>query len=64
MQATRTPAISVFADCIIPAGIRIGPVPGIFKLGKYVSDRKEVGLKKKVGTCFFLNIRYIDFQRE
>ncbi|KAG5271221.1 hypothetical protein AALO_G00177250 [Alosa alosa] len=48
MQANRTPAISVFADCTIPAGIRIGPVPGIFKLGKYVSDRKEVGLKKKI----------------
>lgn len=45
MQATRTP--SVFADCSIPAGLRIGPVPGIFKLGKYVSDRKDAGVKKR-----------------
>lgn len=49
MQATRaSTTVSVFADCSIPAGLRIGPVPGIFKLGKYVSDRKEVGPKKKV----------------
>ncbi|XP_030640954.1 PR domain zinc finger protein 13 [Chanos chanos] len=48
MQATRTPTICVFADCSIPAGLRIGPIPGIFKLGKYVSDRREVGLKKKI----------------
>ncbi|XP_052003718.1 PR domain zinc finger protein 13-like [Xyrauchen texanus] len=46
MQATRP--ISVFADCSIPVGLRIGPVPGIFKLGKNVSDRKEVGVKKKI----------------
>ncbi|KAL0984663.1 hypothetical protein UPYG_G00144880 [Umbra pygmaea] len=48
MQATRTSTLSVFADCSIPAGLRIGPVPGIFKLGKYVTDRKEVGPKKKI----------------
>ncbi|XP_020488977.1 PR domain zinc finger protein 13 [Labrus bergylta] len=49
MQPTRaSTTVSVFADCSIPAGLRIGPVPGIFKLGKYVSDRKEVGPKKKV----------------
>nr|XP_020477244.1 PR domain zinc finger protein 13 [Monopterus albus] len=49
MQATRASStVSVFADCSIPAGLRIGPVPGIFKLGKYVSDRKEVGPKKKI----------------
>nr|XP_055066434.1 PR domain zinc finger protein 13 [Misgurnus anguillicaudatus] len=48
MQATRTPTISVFAECSIPAGLRIGPVPGIFKLGKYVSDRKDAGVKKKI----------------
>ncbi|XP_035019938.2 PR domain zinc finger protein 13 [Hippoglossus stenolepis] len=49
MQATRASStVSVFADCSIPAGLRIGPVPGIFKLGKYLSDRKEVGSKKKV----------------
>ncbi|KAM6967880.1 PR domain zinc finger protein 13 [Aplochiton taeniatus] len=48
MQATRASTISVFADCSIPAGLRIGPVPGIFKLGKYLSDRKEVGPKKKI----------------
>ncbi|KAM9852375.1 PR domain zinc finger protein 13 [Aulostomus maculatus] len=49
MQATRASStVSVFADCGIPAGLRIGPVPGVFKLGKYVSDRKEVGAKKKI----------------
>ncbi|XP_026868356.2 PR domain zinc finger protein 13 [Electrophorus electricus] len=48
MQATRTPSIGVFADCSIPAGLRMGPVPGVFKLGKYVSDRKEVGVRKKI----------------
>ncbi|XP_063054365.1 PR domain zinc finger protein 13 [Engraulis encrasicolus] len=48
MQATRTPTLCVVADCTIPAGLRIGPVPGIFKLGKYVSDRKEVGHKRKI----------------
>ncbi|XP_076838041.1 PR domain zinc finger protein 13 [Brachyhypopomus gauderio] len=48
MQATRTQTISVFADCSIPAGLRMGPVPGGFKLGKYVSDRKEVGVRKKI----------------
>ncbi len=55
MQATRTPTISVFSDCSIPAGLRIGPVPGIFKLGKYVSDRKELGVKKKVSSIYFLD---------
>ncbi|XP_058503990.1 PR domain zinc finger protein 13 [Solea solea] len=49
MQATRaSTTVSVFADCSIPAGLRIGPVPGVFKLGKYVTDRKEVGPKKKI----------------
>ncbi|CAL9705311.1 unnamed protein product [Knipowitschia caucasica] len=49
MQASRASStLSVFADCSIPAGLRIGPVPGLFKLGKYTSDRKEVGLKKKI----------------
>ncbi|XP_013875916.1 PR domain zinc finger protein 13, partial [Austrofundulus limnaeus] len=49
MQATRAPTtVSVFADCSIPAGLRIGPVPGLCKLGKYVSDRKEAGPKKKI----------------
>ncbi|XP_019946776.1 PR domain zinc finger protein 13 [Paralichthys olivaceus] len=49
MQATRaSTTVSVFADCSIPAGLRIGPVPGIFKLGKYVTDRKEIGPKKKI----------------
>ncbi|KAF0045029.1 hypothetical protein F2P81_001558 [Scophthalmus maximus] len=49
MQATRaSTTVSVFADCSVPAGLRIGPVPGVFKLGKYVSDRKEVGPKKKI----------------
>ncbi|KAM6935978.1 PR domain zinc finger protein 13 [Lycodopsis pacificus] len=49
MQATRaSTTVSVFADCSVPAGLRIGPVPGVFKLGKYVSDRREVGPKKKI----------------
>lgn len=58
MQATRaSTTVSVFADCSIPAGLRIGPVPGIFKLGKYVSDRKEVGAKKKVGSLPLLKLK-------
>ncbi|TSN21194.1 PR domain zinc finger protein 13 [Bagarius yarrelli] len=49
MQANRTSSsIGVFTDCSIPAGARLGPVPGIFRLGKSVSDRKEVEVKKKV----------------
>ncbi|KAK7886476.1 hypothetical protein WMY93_026097 [Mugilogobius chulae] len=50
MQASRASSstFSVFADSSIPAGLRIGPVPGVFKLGKYTSDRKEVGPKKKI----------------
>ncbi|OWK01352.1 PRDM13 [Cervus elaphus hippelaphus] len=46
--AARSPATSVSADCCIPAGLRLGPVPGTFKLGKYLSDRREPGPKKKV----------------
>ncbi|NXQ45703.1 PRD13 protein, partial [Catharus fuscescens] len=45
---SRAPAISVSAESCIPAGLRLGPVPGTFKLGKYLSDRKEPGPKKKV----------------
>ncbi|XP_028836923.1 LOW QUALITY PROTEIN: PR domain zinc finger protein 13 [Denticeps clupeoides] len=48
MQPSRSPAVSVFADCCIPGGLRMGPVPGTFKLGKYVTDRRDVGLKKKI----------------
>ncbi|RMC13185.1 hypothetical protein DUI87_10718 [Hirundo rustica rustica] len=48
MQTGRAPAISVSAESCIPAGLRLGPVPGTFKLGKYLSDRKEPGPKKKV----------------
>ncbi|XP_025915074.1 PR domain zinc finger protein 13 [Apteryx rowi] len=48
MQTSRAPAISVNAESCIPAGLRLGPVPGIFKLGKYLSDRREPGPKKKV----------------
>ncbi|KAI6071350.1 PR domain zinc finger protein 13 [Aix galericulata] len=47
MQTSRAPAISVSAESCIPAGLRLGPVPGIFKLGKYLSDRREPGPKKK-----------------
>ncbi|XP_006020529.1 PR domain zinc finger protein 13 [Alligator sinensis] len=46
--AARAPAISVNAESCIPAGLRLGPVPGVFKLGKYLSDRREPGPKKKV----------------
>ncbi|MBN3282022.1 PRD13 protein, partial [Polyodon spathula] len=42
----QTP-ISICTESIIPAGLRLGPAPGIFKLGKYMTDRKEPGLKKK-----------------
>ncbi|KAJ3597229.1 hypothetical protein NHX12_000757, partial [Muraenolepis orangiensis] len=44
------PAVSVLADCSIPAGARLGPLPAAraLKLGKYMSDRREVGPKKKV----------------
>lgn len=64
MQSSRAPAISVSAESCIPAGLRLGPVPGIFKLGKYLSDRREPGPKKKVfsyrlsctaGPCFFVD---------
>lgn len=48
MHASRAPAISVSAESCIPAGLRLGPVPGVFKLGKYLSDRREPGPKKKV----------------
>ncbi|XP_034031316.1 PR domain zinc finger protein 13 [Thalassophryne amazonica] len=49
MQASRaSTTVSVFSDCSIPTGLQIGPVPGIFKLGNYVSDHKEVGPKKKI----------------
>ncbi|NXX78795.1 PRD13 protein, partial [Urocolius indicus] len=47
-QSGRAPAASVSAESCIPAGLRLGPVPGIFKLGKYLSDRREPGPKKKV----------------
>ncbi|NXX54531.1 PRD13 protein, partial [Scopus umbretta] len=47
-QTSKAPAISVSAESCIPAGLRLGPVPGIFKLGKYLSDRREPGPKKKV----------------
>ncbi|NXJ16756.1 PRD13 protein, partial [Odontophorus gujanensis] len=47
-HASRAPAISVSAESCIPAGLRLGPVPGIFKLGKYLSDRREPGPKKKL----------------
>nr|XP_006118499.1 PR domain zinc finger protein 13 isoform X1 [Pelodiscus sinensis] len=48
MQTSRAPAISVNAESCIPAGLRLGPVPGVFKLGKYLSDRREPGPRKKV----------------
>ncbi|KAG9493293.1 hypothetical protein GDO78_001279 [Eleutherodactylus coqui] len=48
MHSSRAPAISVSADTCIPAGLRLGPVLGSFKLGKYLSDRREPGPKKKV----------------
>ncbi|NXL09538.1 PRD13 protein, partial [Mesembrinibis cayennensis] len=64
-QTSRAPAITVSAESCIPAGLRLGPVPGIFKLGKYLSDRREPGPKKKVfsyrlscaaGPCSFVRM--------
>ncbi|XP_060676713.1 PR domain zinc finger protein 13 [Hemiscyllium ocellatum] len=48
MQTPRSSAITVTADSTIPAGLRLGPVQGIFRLGKYMSDRKEHFNRKKV----------------
>ncbi|KAG8444730.1 hypothetical protein GDO86_009775 [Hymenochirus boettgeri] len=48
MHSIKAPAITVCAENCIPAGLRLGPIMGIFKLGKYLSDRKEPGPKKKV----------------
>ncbi|XP_068135519.1 PR domain zinc finger protein 13 [Hyperolius riggenbachi] len=48
MHTSRTPAMSVTADSSIPAGLRLGPILGIFKLGKYLADRRDPGPKKKV----------------
>ncbi|XP_006000293.1 PR domain zinc finger protein 13 [Latimeria chalumnae] len=48
MQTARSPNITVCTESSIPAGMRLGPVPGMFKLGKYMSDRKDPGIKKKV----------------
>ncbi|XP_063775749.1 PR domain zinc finger protein 13 [Pseudophryne corroboree] len=48
MHTSRAPAISVSAETSIPASLRLGPILGIFKLGKYLSDRREPGPKKKV----------------
>ncbi|XP_041044803.1 PR domain zinc finger protein 13 [Carcharodon carcharias] len=48
MQTPRSSAITVTAESIIPAGLRLGPLQGIFRLGKYMSDRKEQCNKKKV----------------
>ncbi|KAF7253716.1 PR domain zinc finger protein 13 [Varanus komodoensis] len=56
MQPSRAPpAPNVTAESSIPAGLRLGPVSGTFKLGKYLSDRREPGPKKKaafVGVTF------------
>ncbi|KAL8186298.1 UNVERIFIED_CONTAM: PR domain zinc finger protein 13 [Gekko kuhli] len=49
MQPSRVPpAVGVTAESCVPAGLRLGPVSGTFKLGKYLSDRREPGPKKKV----------------
>nr|XP_056712273.1 PR domain zinc finger protein 13 [Euleptes europaea] len=49
MQPGRAPpAVGVAAESCIPAGLRLGPLPGACKLGKYLSDRREPGPKKKV----------------
>ncbi|KAE8602832.1 hypothetical protein XENTR_v10014142 [Xenopus tropicalis] len=48
MHCNRALAVSIYADNCIPAGLRLGPIMGIFKLGKYLSDRREPGPKKKV----------------
>nr|XP_020653284.1 PR domain zinc finger protein 13 [Pogona vitticeps] len=44
MQSSRAPpTLSITAESSIPAGLRLGPVSGAFKLGKYLSDRREEG---------------------
>lgn len=50
MQPARPPPppVGVAAESCVPAGLRLGPVAGAFKLGKYLSDRREPGPKKKV----------------
>ncbi|XP_069091654.1 PR domain zinc finger protein 13 [Pleurodeles waltl] len=48
MHAHRAPTVSVAAEGCIPAGARLGPVPAPLRLGKYLSDRREPGSKKKV----------------
>ncbi|XP_017542534.1 PR domain zinc finger protein 13 [Pygocentrus nattereri] len=40
--------VCVAADCALSAGLRFGPFPGIFRLGRFASDRREEGAKKKV----------------
>uniref|UniRef100_A0A8B9K850 PR domain containing 13 n=1 Tax=Astyanax mexicanus TaxID=7994 RepID=A0A8B9K850_ASTMX len=40
--------VCVVADCALAAGLRFGPFPGIFRLGRFASDRREEGAKKKV----------------
>ncbi|XP_025022753.1 PR domain zinc finger protein 13 [Python bivittatus] len=48
LSSRPPPALGITAESSIPAGLRLGPVPGTFKLGKYLSDRREPGPKKKV----------------
>nr|AQZ41242.1 PRDM13-2 [Xenopus laevis] len=48
MHCNRALAVTICAENCIPAGLRLGPIIGIFKLGKYLSDRREPGPKKKV----------------
>ncbi|KAK9411443.1 PR domain zinc finger protein 13 [Crotalus adamanteus] len=48
LSSRPPPALGITAESSVPAGLRLGPVPGTFKLGKYLSDRREPGPKKKV----------------
>lgn len=48
LSSRPPPALGITAESSVPAGLRLGPVPGNFKLGKYLSDRREPGPKKKV----------------
>ncbi|XP_069462494.1 PR domain zinc finger protein 13 [Ambystoma mexicanum] len=48
MHLQRATAVSVAAEGCIPAGARLGPVPGPLRLGKYLCDRREPGARKKV----------------
>ncbi|XP_029452707.1 PR domain zinc finger protein 13 [Rhinatrema bivittatum] len=50
MQTSRAPAGGVSAESAVPAGLRLGPVPvpGVPRLGKHLTDRRDGACKRKV----------------